>query len=82
MSKQGHKPPRPFPKRQHDNQEKHMTFKFELKQIVKIAESGETGTILGRAEYSTTPLNSYYIRYKAADGRAREEWWTEDALEA
>jgi hypothetical protein len=57
------------------------SMKLELKQVVKIAESGETGTVIGRAEYSTTPLCSYLLRYKGADGRAREEWWTEDALE-
>jgi hypothetical protein len=80
--KQGHKPPRPFPQRQQIKPEKTMTFKFDLKQIVKITESEETGTIIGRAEYSTVPLPSYLLRYKAADGRATEQWWTEDALEA
>lgn len=58
-----------------------MSFKFDLKQIVKITESGETGTIIGRAEYSTAPLHSYLLRYRCADGRAVEQWWTEDALE-
>lgn len=58
-----------------------MSFKFDLKQIVKITESGETGTIIGRAEFSTTPLHSYLLRYRCADGRAVEQWWAEDALE-
>lgn len=54
-------------------------FKFELKQQVTIAASGEQGTVIGRAEYVHCE-NSYYIRYKAADGRATESWWTESAL--
>ena len=56
-----------------------MTFKFELTQTVAIAASGETGEVLARAEYSTSE-NSYYLRYKAADGRATEAWWQESAL--
>jgi hypothetical protein len=57
-------------------------WKFELMQVVKIAQSGESGSIIGRAEYSATPLKTYLIRYKSGDGRAVESWWTEDALEA
>lgn len=56
-------------------------FSFDLKQVVKISESGETGTIIGRAEY-TLQENQYLLRYKAADGRATEQWWAESALEA
>lgn len=56
-------------------------FKFELKQSVKIEASQESGEVLGRCEYSTAE-NNYYIRYKAADGRACECWWTESALAA
>ena len=56
-------------------------FKFGLKQVVKIKESEETGTIHGRAEY-TTGENNYFLRYKAADGRAVEAWWVESALVA
>ncbi|HHA2858088.1 TPA: hypothetical protein ACOFDH_000461 [Stenotrophomonas maltophilia] len=54
-------------------------FKFELGQQVNIAASGEGGEVIGRAEY-TTSENTYYIRYKAADGRATESWWSESAL--
>jgi hypothetical protein len=54
-------------------------WKFDLKQVVKITESSEQGTIIGRAEYSTTPLDSYLIR---GTGKAVETWWTADALEA
>ena len=55
-------------------------FKFELKEQVTIAASGEQGVVIGRAEYDTSE-NQYYIRYKAADGRATESWWGESALQ-
>lgn len=58
-----------------------MGFKYELKQSVIIAASGETGEVLARAEYASSE-NSYYLRYKAADGRATEAWWSESALTA
>jgi hypothetical protein len=45
-----------------------------------IKASGEQGVVIGRAEY-TNADPSYYCRYKAADGRAVEGWWAEDALE-
>jgi N-acetylmuramic acid 6-phosphate (MurNAc-6-P) etherase len=54
--------------------------KFELKQTVTISASGETGDVIGRAEYAHAE-NSYLVRYKCADGRAVESWWTEGALE-
>jgi hypothetical protein len=57
------------------------SFLFELKQVVKITESDETGTVIARAEYTATE-NNYYLRYRAADGRAVEAWWPESALEA
>lgn len=57
-----------------------MQFKFNLTQRVVIAASGESGDVIGRAEY-THSANSYYIRYRAADGRATEAWWAEDALQ-
>lgn len=58
-----------------------MGFKFELKQAVTIAASGEAGEVIGRAEY-TTSESSYLVRYQAADGRATEAWWQESALAA
>ena len=58
-----------------------MNFKFELKQTVTIAASGEQGEVVARAEYATGE-NNYYLRYKAADGRATEAWWSESALTA
>ena len=54
-------------------------FKFNLGQQVKIAVSDEAGQVIGRAEY-TTDTNSYFLRYKNADGNAVQAWWDEDAL--
>lgn len=56
-------------------------FKFALRQVVKISETGETGTVHARSE-STSGEPQYLVRYKAADGRATEQWWSENALEA
>jgi hypothetical protein len=56
-------------------------FKFELKQVVTISESGENGKVIGRAEYDHCD-NCYLVRYQAKDGRCVENWWTESALEA
>lgn len=54
-------------------------FKFELSSEVKIEVSGEAGTVIGRAEYSAGE-NQYQVRYKCADGRGIESWWSESAL--
>lgn len=56
-------------------------FRFALRQVVKISETGETGTVHARSE-STSSEPQYLVRYKAADGRATEQWWSENALEA
>lgn len=56
-------------------------FTFELGQMVKIEDSNEIGKVTGRAEYQNAE-NSYYLRYKAGDGRAVEAWWPESALVA
>lgn len=48
-------------------------FRYELGQKVKIIISGEVGHIKGRAQYSDE-VDSYYVMYKAADGRATK-WW-------
>lgn len=53
--------------------------KFDLGQEVTITASGESGKVIGRAEYMFSNPQ-YYIRYKCADGRAVEAWWAEDAL--
>ena len=56
-------------------------FPFALKQIVKLSESDEQGTIIGRADYSFMPPQ-YLVRYRAGDGRQVENWWPADALVA
>ena len=58
---------------------KGLQMKIELKQIVTIITSGEQGEVIGRAEY-THAEPSYLVRYKCADGRAVEGWWTESSL--
>jgi hypothetical protein len=55
------------------------SFKFQLGHEVTIEASGETGVVIGRAEY-TTSQPSYLLRYRSADGRAVEAWWSESAL--
>lgn len=55
--------------------------KYALGQAVAITASGETGTVVGRSEYSNAEP-SYLIRYRSGDGRAVEAWWTESALES
>lgn len=55
------------------------TPKFDLKQIVQLVESGETGTIVGAAKYAYSE-DSYLIRYRAGDGRQVENWWGASAL--
>ena len=55
------------------------TFRFDLEETVSIECSGETGVVIGRAQYLGDD-DQYYIRYKAADGRAVTQWWPEPAL--
>jgi hypothetical protein len=55
------------------------TFDFELGEKVKLALSGETGQIIGRAHYTNSDP-SYLVRYVAADGRQIETWQVEDAI--
>lgn len=54
-------------------------FLFELNSGVMIATSGETGTVIGRAEYVASEPN-YCLRYKTAQGVAEQSWWPESAL--
>lgn len=54
-------------------------FKFKLHDPVAIAISGEIGVVIGRAEY-TNSTPQYLVRYKTADGRGVESWWSEDAI--
>ena len=55
-------------------------FKFELGQVVRIAVSGERGTVIGCAKYDGSE-DHYQLRYMAADGKATEAWWAGSALE-
>lgn len=56
-------------------------FKHALGDKVKIKCSNEEGEIIGRAQYVSSD-DSFLVRYKAADGRAVENWWCESAIEA
>lgn len=56
-------------------------FKFDLGDDVEIIASEEEGTVIGRAEYETGE-RSYLVHYRAADGRAVDQWWSERRLEA
>lgn len=55
-------------------------FKFNLGDKVMITTSGETGEVIGRAEF-TSGNPQFQVRYLAADGRATECWWSDAALE-
>lgn len=55
-------------------------FRFSIGERVSIVASGETGKVVGRAEFATAEP-SYLIRYARADGVATEAWWPESALE-
>lgn len=57
-----------------------MGFKVNHGDKVQIVVSGETGEVIGRADYKTAEDN-YYLRYKAADGRAIEAWWPVGSIE-
>jgi hypothetical protein len=63
------------------NVEGNAIFMFNLGERVHIAVSGEAGEIIGRAQYFMGE-DAYLLRYKAADGRAVEQWWNEQAIEA
>jgi hypothetical protein len=52
---------------------------FELRQVVKLVESEEHGTVIGVAFY-TDGMPQYHVQYRAADGRQVTAWWREDQL--
>lgn len=56
-----------------------MDWKFKLNDRVVLNESGESGAVIGRAEYLNAE-RSYLVRYCAGDGRQVEQWWGESAL--
>lgn len=55
-------------------------FAFQLSDAVIIKASGETAEIASRSE-STFAEPQYLLRYRCADGRAVEQWWTQSALQ-
>lgn len=55
-------------------------FAFELGDDVDFQHSAETGTVIGRIEYSNRPPQ-YLVRYEAGDGCQRETWMDGDAIE-
>lgn len=75
------RPAPPAPPPALTRKEKAVSFKFSLNQQVAIAASNEQGQVIGRAEYANAEP-SYYLRYRAADGRATEQWWPESAITA
>ena len=56
------------------------TFKFAIGDTAVLSHSGETGEIIGRAEYANNNEDTYLLRYKAADGRQVEAWHNESAF--
>lgn len=56
-------------------------FKFDMGATVSLKLSGETGHVIGRAQYDVGD-NDYRIRYLAADGRQCDSWWQESAIKA
>lgn len=54
-------------------------FRFPLGASVLIGASGEVAQVIGAATYKFSE-DSYLLRYKAADGRAVEQWWADSAL--
>jgi hypothetical protein len=54
-------------------------FLYELKAEVKMVESNEQGSVIGRAEY-LDHVNGYQVRYRAGDGRQVEAWFDETAI--
>lgn len=54
-------------------------FKFELGSTAIIKASGETGEVVGRAQYIHGP-DQYQLRYVNAAGVATEIWWEESTL--
>jgi len=54
-------------------------FIFGLGDTATIAVSGETGTVIGRADYLENE-NNYLLIYQAADGRAVKQWWKQSEL--
>lgn len=52
---------------------------FKIGDAVALAMSGESGKVIGKAEYESWP-DSFMVRYVAADGRQCEGWFDAEAL--
>lgn len=57
-----------------------VNFKFDHGDTAVITRSGETGKVIGRADYKHSKSQSYLIEYQAADGRATEGWFRDDEI--
>ena len=55
-------------------------FRFGFDQVVTVVRSGESGAVIGVADYKRNSFPLYLIEYKSADGRATERWFHEDEL--
>lgn len=57
------------------------SFEYELGDMATITLSGESGQVRGRTEYFDAEYpHNYLLRYKAADGRVAEGWYTASFL--
>ncbi len=54
---------------------------YEIGDKVMITVSGEVGIVIGVAFYAYMDPQ-VLLRYKSADGRAVEQWWDMNAIEA
>ncbi len=54
---------------------------YEIGDKVMITVSGEVGIVIGVAFYAYMD-SQVLLRYKSADGRAVEQWWDMNAIEA
>ncbi len=50
-----------------------------MHDVVQMKTSEEFGEVIGRTEFAHSE-NSYYIRYKAGDGRQVHDWVGESGL--
>ena len=54
-------------------------FDFDLGDDVKLSLSGESGIVIGRADFAESD-SQYYVRYLSANGRQVEDWWNANAV--
>ncbi|MBL4761707.1 MAG: hypothetical protein JKY93_03295 [Gammaproteobacteria bacterium] len=53
---------------------------IKIGEKVKLTESNESGTVIGRAQYQHGE-DCYYVRYCGATGTQVEQWWDKSAIE-